>query len=384
MKQPTLFLITLASLSGAAFPARDIAGSWQGKLLPSWETGSLHVHRILLTISKAESGWGQFDVQHTPVAVRITGDQLEQMLAAARGKPDRKVAEQLSGVELTDRLSAARLSRCVADLRGTLAKQALMVLADKSAFLDPPAEDIPTMEEPDIEAQRHMILLTVDYVNKTIHQLPNLFAARNTLSFEEDLSAAKPLQPMGKFSAIVLYRDGEEQFHSASFHSNQQGQHPNLFSSRVPGLTTSGEFGPILGTAIVDASQGDMVWSRWEQGAGGPEAVSRYAVTAEKSHYTVNEQYSGYRGEIAIDPATGTILRLVLRADPEPGDALLRADILVEYGPVELGGKTYICPVRGVAISRTLMWQWLNDVVFDQYHLYRASARVLPGFNEIP
>jgi hypothetical protein len=57
----------------------------------------------------------------------------------------------------------------------------------------------------------------------------------------------------------------------------------------------------------------------------------------------------------------------------------LSAEILVEYGPVELGGKTYICPLKSVAFSQELVLGWLNHVVFDQYHVYHATARILPG-----
>src|SRR6202041_4090715 len=51
------------------------------------------------------------------VAARnVTVEQLEQVMAAAHGKPDAKLAQQFSGLELTERLSAARLSRWEADL----------------------------------------------------------------------------------------------------------------------------------------------------------------------------------------------------------------------------------------------------------------------------
>ena len=56
------------------------------------------------------------------------------------------------------------------------------------------------------------------------------------------------------------------------------------------------------------------------------------------------------------------------------------------------GGKSYICPVRGVAISRlpTILrlpgWRspaevpltWLNDITFTRYHLFRAQVKILP------
>jgi VWFA-related protein len=353
----------------------------------------------------------------------ITVEQLEQVLAAAHGKPDAKVAEQLSGLELTERLSAAKLSRWEAGLPGPQSRRSLVLLADVSAFLDPPAAEIPATAAPDFAAQRRMMALTVDYASKTIRQLPNFFATRDTVRFEDtpqgfraDTSVIpyQPLHPVGRSTDTVLYRDGNEVVDSRA----AKDKKPEAL-----GLTTTGVFGPILGTVLVDAAQGKLAWSHWEQGAAGPQAVFRFAVQREKSHYQVEfccvpgdhgnyrvfQQFSGYHGEMAVDPVNGAILRLTLEADLKPADKIVRSDILVEYGPVEIGGKTYICPVKSVSISdapalpsnaleiqryrggsllehdnqtapeyrRTL----LNDVVFEQYHLFRADARMLAGNN---
>ncbi len=104
----------------------------------------------------------------------------------------------------------------------------------------------------------------------------------------------------------------------------------------------------------------------------------------------------GYYGEITIDPATGAVLGLTMEADLNQGLPLVRSDILVNYGPVELGGKTYICPVRSLAVwrSRTVsvlaLTDWdetsrtygpfatmKSDMTFDNHHLFRAETRVL-------
>jgi hypothetical protein len=74
-------------------------------------------------------------------AKRITVAQLEQTLVSVHAEPDAKVASQLSNLELTERLSAARLARLEADLPGEKARQELMILADASAFLNLPATD---------------------------------------------------------------------------------------------------------------------------------------------------------------------------------------------------------------------------------------------------
>ena len=344
----------------------------------------------------------------------VTADQLEQMLASNHGTSDAQAAAQLSDVVLSERLSTARLSRCEADLPGPRARQALRIIADMSAFLDLPAAEIPSLAKPEPKAQREMIALAVNYVSTTIHQLPNFFATRITNTFQDNpaledskagtnqrvvpnvLIISKPMHPIGRYSASVVYRDGKEVVHTGAAQSGPQG------------LTTSGEFGPILATALLDAAQGNLAWSHWEQGTGGPEAVFRFTVPAEKSHYDVAycciikangdrvyyRQFSAYQGEITIDPSNGVVLRLMFKAlGLKETDPIVKADILVEYGPVELGGKTYICPVRGIALSlasemtpsagRTVdafppLQTSLNDVVFEQYHLYHASSHIIP------
>jgi hypothetical protein len=348
----------------------------------------------------------------------VTVEQLEQMLASTRDVSDVQMAAQLSDLVLIERLSAAKLSHYEADFPGPRTRQALTILSDMSAFLSPPAAETPVIAKPDPKAQREMIALTVNYVNNTIHQLPNFTATRVTSSFQDNPSfdesktgnnrsftpnvfiIYKPLHSIGRYSAAVLYRGGREVVHAGPVESGPRG------------LTTSGEFGPILGTALLDAVQGKLVWSHWEQGATGPEAVFRFAVPAEKSHYDVSyccilkgngdrvyyRQFSAYDGEITIDPSNGTVLRLSFKATGlKRPDPIVEANIMVEYGPVELGGRTYICPVKGIAISLASearpfsggaeedfppLQTSLNDVVFEQYHLYRADSHVLPGYTQ--
>jgi len=66
-----------------------------------------------------------------------------------------------------------------------------------------------------------------------------------------------------------------------------------------------------------------------------------------------------------------------------------RADIMVEYGAVAIGGKGYTCPVRSASIatgvspmklSATLYVTRLDDVAFSGYHVFRTETRILPDF----
>jgi hypothetical protein len=156
---------------------------------------------------------------------------------------------------------------------------------------------------------------------------------------------------------------------------------------------------------FVDAAHGGFTWSHWERGSAGTLAVFRYRVPKDRSHYSVGTHglssemgdaaVTGYHGEVAVDPATGTILRLTVQAEETLDSTILQGDIMVEYGPVEIGGKIYTCPVRSVSIlmrgmgimdvypfgraTPTSHVTLLNGMTFENYHQFRSESRILTG-----
>jgi hypothetical protein len=286
-------------------------------------------------------------------------------LLQGSGKPDAQVAAQIHGTRLTERLSTTLSTRLEANIPRPEARQALIALADSSAFLDPPDDEIPSMENPDSTTQNKMLALAKGFVARTIPRLPN-FTATRTTTYERDLLHKELWHAVGLSHALVFYRDGQETQRSSEFEND-------------PGLSTRGEFGPILSTVMLDITNDNFAWSRWENGEKGPLAVFQYQAEAGHSHYELENRLSGYVGEVTIDPADGSIVRLALKADMEPANPFLVADVMIEYGPEVLGDKTYICPKRGVALSQGLRQQWVNNVVFTSYHLFHATTRILPG-----
>ncbi|MGA9670424.1 MAG: hypothetical protein WBQ94_14520 [Terracidiphilus sp.] len=374
-------------------------------------------------------------------STRITAAELEQVLATSHDahQADADLARQLSGMELTERLSAAKLARLKAVLSGEKAQQALVALADSSVFLDPPAAEIPANPTPDPAARRRMLVSVVNYVNTTIRQLPNFIATRDTTRFEdrplEDLQGSVgmttliylPLHVVGRSNVLVTYRDGHEVVEKVAAKINRG-------ESQERGLFTEGVFGPILSTVVGDALKGNITWARWENGAGwekgtrweeganGAEAVIRYAVPREKSHYSVgfccvssgitNETHeptdwrkfaeiAAYHGEIAFDPANGAILRITLEAELPPNEVVSKSGLMVEYGAVDIGGKSYTCPLRGVSVLLAHTTQpalgthaaesyrgpaktFLNDAAFEQYRRFGSETRILAGTSAEP
>jgi VWFA-related protein len=349
-------------------------------------------------------------------AQRVTVEQLERILTEAQTLPDGDLADKLSDLRLTERLTSARLARWRAGMPGARSQRALLGLADRSAFLELPAAEIPAKAAPDVAEQRRIMGLAATYVAKAIPQLPRFYATRSITHFEDapgsgdgaSADGGGALHAVKVSRSTVMYREGEEITDPGPLKVSKPAM-PDQ------GLRTWGTFGPILGLVLLDAAQNKLEWKHWQQGASGPVAVFRYAVPKGKSHYEVryccvatsyglasNEfrEMSAYHGEIALDPANGTILRLILQADLGADDPISRAAIAVEYGPQALGGTTYFCPSNSVSISvaKTVRnvrdaegrdWptmgpsqMLLNHVVFDQYHLFRSETRVLSASEE--
>ncbi len=352
-------------------------------------------------------------------AKRVTVTQLEQTLSAARSLPDAEAAAQISGLELSERLSTASLDRLEAALPGDKARKALIILADAAEFLNPPASEISNQPTPDPATLRKILAMTVNYVTETLHQLPNFFADRVTRSFEDTPAVQMEIgfgdiNPNATYRPIHLVDDSRV---TISFHEGHEVLQKTKLDPMVRNLETAGVFGPILGTVVVDAARSTLNWGRWEEGPTGLQAVFTYQVPKEKSHYKISyesvplkpaacnitpETFTkvvAYHGEMAVDPASGTILRLTLMADLKPDPfAPSKSDIEVEYGQVSIGGRPYFLPVRSVtsslahflfilgaggvnsctALAVTKGFQKsLNDVAFENYHVFRSDAHVL-------
>jgi hypothetical protein len=341
---------------------------------------------------------------HAFVGKPVSVAELEQIVPLDEKKRDSDAAKELSRLRLTQRLRSANLTLLKAALPGTRSREALVALADVSAFLDPPAAEISATPAPDPAEERRIVQLMVNYLGSTVPKLPNFYATRSTVRYDDandDPNApGVPLHRGGVSSANVVYSDGHEIVDPGPLKRKQE-------NPEQMGLVTSGTFGPILSTVVGDASRSQMKFSRWEQGTDCLVAVFGVAVPKDKSHYQVAyrnpsqtqaiEQPVAYHGEVSIYPATGAILRVTVEADLEPGAEMVRADIMVEYGPVDIGGKSYICPMRSVSLSqgrsRKVVFRnaiefdghlslgpeitRLNDVTFANYHLFRAEVRVL-------
>ena len=364
-----------------------------------------------------------------PPAASLSVNQLDRMLAGMRDMSDRKVASQLAGIKLIERSSSAQLERWEQQFPGARTREALIALVDASKFLRPPPEEISDMSAPDEQTLKQMHACMVDYVKNTLPRLPNFVAQRTTTAFEiatEERLLAQQLNPnilefgkekqadkrgyhalgpakssglpngqlysMGSFSQTVTYRDGVETS-DLSADSIIRANHLAI------GLISNGEFGSVLGFLLIDTEPEKIVWDHWERSATVPLAVFHYSVPRDRSHFAVTfnadsrPDFPAYHGEIAIDPSTGVVFRITSVANTYDPEGAAASSLLVEFGPAQIGEVTYICPSRGVAMTKfysafadlnaepppVASQTFINDTSFTNYHVFRSNSRVLSG-----
>jgi len=343
-------------------------------------------------------------------------EEFEQLLNKLSGKNDARVAQELAEIELTERVSPQRLAKWEKSLPGEKTREVLLRLADMAAFENPPALDVMRIVPPDSDTQERMLSLASDYAKTTMPHLPKFSALLEITHFEDvptqeqvlasgttapgwrmrplgipiGRSGARPLHSTGANSAAVTIRDG-------SLVQADAGA-GNAKRSELPlGLTASSKFGPLLSVVIGDAISNQVTWGYWQRGTGDPMAVVRYSVPDDRSNYPVEvpmgakmeEVYPAYHGEIAIDPATGSILRVSIVADLMGTYQWMQSALLMEFTPIAVGESTYICPAHAVAFFKgpaagstpeaqngtAIVQTRLDDLVFSQYQPLGTEAQ---------
>ena len=366
-------------------------------------------------------------------AKRITVAQLTQTLTAEVDghKPDAEIAHKIAGMDLSERLTEATLALVAVTLKSDpQALSALQLLADQSAFLDPPANELPAAPAPDGPTQQRVLDAARSYVAQTLPRLPNLLATQTTNRYDDSPQEAKK----GGWQVRAGLHLVDTSSREISVYEETANRSATVASARWQeqvGLTSGGEFASTLGMILTDTLKGKVTWSHWEQSAVGQTAVFHYSVPRSASHFEVigvlqrqaalegspaqigNSRVSGievkpssisksstfvtrpgYHGSLWLDPATGSILRVTVEVDSKESVPFQRAAILVQYGPVQIGDSEFICPLRSVALSTApaganldpltripgdAPTQWVNESMFTNYRRFGSTVRVVPG-----
>jgi len=342
-------------------------------------------------------------------ATRATVAQLEHFLVSRRAakESDSEVADALMRVELSEELTPATLLRFGREMRlrpNTIAQ--IKLLAAESVFEAPPKLEWIDAPAPDADTQQRILSQARLYASSALRHLPDFLAVRTTTGYN---NAPQPADTKSTHFIVrmhfvrqhrreVTYRNGEE----VSELPNAAGR---AATEAADGFTTRGEFGPTLNMILDGSSHGVISWNRWQRSASGARlAVFRYSVPRAASQYLLDlccfqtnpddsagipfRDKPAFHGEILVRPDSGVVERVTIEAELPGGAPVQKCSIAVEYGEVNIDGKSYVCPIRGVAvlvfanpsiekIDGVGIEKHINEVQFDHYHKFGSTSRII-------
>ncbi|MFP5226952.1 MAG: hypothetical protein ACLGXA_04940 [Acidobacteriota bacterium] len=351
------------------------------------------------------------------VAARtLTVKELDALIAdlQQQSKSDAVIAQKLMEVDLSQELTPAAIDHLREMNLGPETLEQIRILRVESALLLPPASNSPNTAPPDAAAQKAILARTVSYLGDFMH-LPKLSADKTTVRYQngpdyvyssdggtmtartdlgQQFSPDNPyLKALGEHTMPVELMGGVE-------------IHPKKFRADDPsarnGQISQGGPGPLLGVAFEDAAKSGLEFSHWQIVDGKALAVFAFEVPKKHSHYevnyccfphtesvgshlgapmtssasgsmgagagiaTANSMYAtnttfepfrakvGYHGEFFIDPATGDVLRFIMRAEMKKSDFVQQEDTRIDYGPVTMGAKTMLLPQESFVLTRVI------------------------------
>ncbi len=152
----------------------------------------------------------------------------------------------------------------------------------------------------------------------------------------------------------------------------------------LPGATSQGEFGTLLRRVFEPSCAAEFEWRSWSEVRGRRVSVYAYSVSRANSTLSLtyrngdesSEMVAGYHGQAYIDPAGGTVVRLTLEADDLGGFEVSLAGTTLDYDYADIGGRSYLLPLKAETLMRSGEIMTRNVVDFLSYRKFDVDANV--------
>ena len=157
------------------------------------------------------------------------------------------------------------------------------------------------------------------------------------------------------------------------------------------GQVSEGEFGSLLGAVFLPASKTDFVWDHWTTLRKRPAHVYFFRITIFDSNFTLvfrtkvgtEKTVAGARGFVYVDRDTHMVMRIAREAESMPRDfPVQEANLSVDYGFTEVGGRPYLLPLRAVSQMQYLQLRSKNEEEFRAYRKFSGEATI--SFGDAP
>jgi hypothetical protein len=216
------------------------------------------------------------------------------------------------------------------------------------------------------------------YAERYVDNLPNFICEQVTRQFEAG-KKPKHWHQGDTLTAKLIYNEGREE-RTLEFVNNRPVGAQGGFWRRP--LVTEGEFGMLMARVFASTADTDFSWAGWQPGDNRWFAVFDYQIDKEHSTLSLTlgdlaKAIVPYHGSIYADAATGAIWRITSSPSDIPPELRTKSiETTIDYGPVDIGGQSYILPAKAIVLLVTPSNNVRNEIEFTKFRKFEAESRI--------
>ena len=294
---------------------------------------------------------------------------------------DRRVAEYLKKVRLTEKLDDRTIEDMQGEGAGMKTVEALRLLRDASKDLPAPPKPLPkpaapVIPPPSAEEQKAVLDSARDYALNYTKRLPDFICTQVTRRYV-DPSGLEFFQRQDVVTARLSYFEQKEKYEVFMLN----GRMTDTSMDRLDGATSSGEFGSMMREIFEPSTEARFQWERWATLRGRRMHVFTYSVRQDKSKWLVSwqrrlEVLPAYRGNLYVDRDTGLVMRITLEALMPADFPIQQATTVLDYDYSKISDKDYVLPLKAEIRMREGRLLVKNEVEFRLYRKFGAEATI--------
>jgi len=320
--------------------------------------------------------------------INMSVDQVAMFIrsSAQLKHDDRKVAEFLKKVKLTEKLSDRAIEEMMGFGAGARTINALRTMqASNAALPEPPKVEAkvapPTMPPPSAQEQAKILDQVTEYAGNYVKQLPDFLCTQVTRRYG-DPSGLEFWQLFDTITEKLSYVEKRENYQVVLVNNTPQ---VGVSHEQLGGTTSSGEFGTLIRDLFDPVARAEFGWERWAKLRGRLQHVYRYRVLQPNSKYSITWSsgpnstpqtiVAGYSGYVYADADTGLIMRMTLKADDIPVDyPIQKVDQVLDYDFTKIGENEFLLPLKSVVKSRAGKMLTKNELEFRSYRKFGTES----------
>jgi hypothetical protein len=225
-------------------------------------------------------------------------------------------------------------------------------------------------------AEDPVLARVAEQVRRSSEQLPDFICEQLTWRFDSHWRPPRWTLRDG-IRAEVLYLGGREIYQNLK----RNGRPIDPARAEQTGTWSTGEFGTLARDLFLPSTAARFRFVRETKLRGEPARLYDFEVEQACSHWRVEFDgqvlYPAFQGSVWIEPRSARVLRIEMQARQVPSSYPLDViEMSLDYGPVRIGGASYLLPVRAenLACKRHSSYCTYNELIFTNYRRFAAHS----------